>query len=122
MAKNPKLLRLHWADQITGEPNRTADFYSELLGFAQSDVDEGNGYTSYSMTDADGNDVFGIVEEAVFKHWHPGWVLYFEVDDFEASCDQVEALGGTIMHRGQTQCLFKDPAGTPSVLVRATEA
>jgi len=118
MSKSPKFLRLHWADQITANPKKTADFYSDLLGFTQRPCDEGEGYTSYSMTDDAGKDIFGVVEEAVFPNWARGWVMYFEVEDFEAQCQRIESLGGEIILRGKQQCLFKDPAGSPCVLVR----
>ncbi len=113
---NSKLLRLHWVDQITGEPKKTADFYSALLGFGQESVDEGNGDTSYCLTDDEGNEVFGVVEEANFKNWAPGWVIYFEVDDFDAQCEKVEALGGQIISKSERHCLISDPSGAPIVI------
>ncbi|MEM1353674.1 MAG: VOC family protein [Planctomycetota bacterium] len=121
MTQQPKLLRVRWIDQITGQPKQTADFYTDLLGFNQSPHDEGNGYTSYSLVDEQGKEIFGIVEQAVFPDWHHGWVLYFEAEDFEAQCDRIESLGGQIIRREQSQCLFKDPAGAPTVLVKAAQ-
>ena len=118
MCDKPKFLRLHWVDQIAADPKKTADFYSDLLGFKQCGVAERDGYTSYSMTDIDEEEIFGVVEEAIFKHWAPGWVVYFEVEDYEGYCDKIEPLGGETLHRGKNQCLFKDPNGTPSELVR----
>ena len=78
---NPKLLRIHWSDQVTANPKNTADFYLELLGFGQEAVEEPNDCTSYCLTDEDGQEVFGIVDEINFEGWAPGWVLYFEVED-----------------------------------------
>lgn len=115
----PKLLRIKWADQITHQPKKTSDFYSKLLGFEQKPHDEGNGYTSFSLVDESGEEVFGVVEEAVFPDWAHGWVLYFEVEDLEAHCAKLQELGGEVIQKFGKQCLFKDPAGAPTVLVEA---
>ena len=72
----PKLLRIHWFDQITSDPKKTTDFYSHLLGFGQKSVEEPNNCTSYCLTDEDGQEVFGIVDEINFKGWTPGCLLY----------------------------------------------
>lgn len=112
----PKFLRIHWADQITADPKKTTDFYSDLLGFGQEPVEEPNERVSYCLTDEEGQEVLGIVDEINFKGWAPGWVLYFEVEDFEASCQRVEELGGTIVYRGKKQCLLRDPSGAPIVI------
>ncbi len=113
---NPKLLRICWADQITSDPKEAADFYSDLLGFGQLPVDEPNDRVSYCLTNDKDEEIFGIVDEINFKGWTPGWVLYFEVDDFEAQCKRAEDLGGTIISKGSNQCLIRDPAGAPIVL------
>ena len=118
-AANPKLLKVQWIDQITNDPKKTADFYSNLLGFKQEGHDEGDGYTSYSMNDLDGKGAFGIIEEAVFPDWARGWVAYFEVEDLESYCDKIEDLGGRIISRSHKQCLFRDPAGAPTVIVES---
>ena len=112
----PKLLRIHLTDQITSDPKKTTDFYSALLGFGQEPVEEANDCVSYCLTNEEGKEVFGIVDEINFKGWTPGWVLYFEVEDFEAQCKKAEELGGTIVYKGKNQCLIKDPSGSPIVL------
>ena len=114
--KNPKLLRIQWTDQITSTPKKTADFYSNLLGFGQEEVEEPNDGVSYCLTNEEGEEVFGIVDEINFQEWAPGWVLYFEVDDFEAQCLKAEKLGGTILYKRKSQCLVRDPSGAPIVL------
>lgn len=108
-----------WIDQITSKPKETTDFYSNLLGLEQTPYDEGDGYTSYSLTDKNNKELFGIVEEAVFQDWAKGWVAYFEVDDLDSHIAEIEKLGGTIISRRRDQCLFQDPTGTPSVLIQS---
>ena len=110
---NSKLLKLSWVDHTTSEPKKTADFYTELLGFVQEPVDEGNGHTSYSMNDTEGNEVFGIVDEVNFKDWPNTWVVYFEVENFEEKCQQVEDLGGKVLIKKERSCLMLDPSGAP---------
>ena len=79
-------------------------------------MEEPNDCVSYCLTNDKGEEVFGIVDEINFKGWAPGWVLYFEVGDYEAQCKKAEELGGTIIHKGANQCLIRDPSGAPIVL------
>ena len=109
--------KLIWVDQITGQPKTTADFYTAVLGHDQVPCDEGNGYTSYAMAD-DEDERFGVVEEAVFPDWPYGWVLYFEVDDFDACVEKIKRMGGEILRQFERECVFKDPSGGP-VVIRA---
>ena len=115
---NPKLLRIQWVDQITSTPKKTSDFYSKLLGFGQEEVEEPNERVSYSLTNDEGEEVFGIVDEINFKDWAPGWVLYFEVEDFDAQCRKVEELGGVVLQKEKNECLIRDPSGAPIVISR----
>ena len=119
---NPKLLKLCWIDHTTSEPEKTADFYSDLLGFIQDPVDEGDGHTSYSMNDEEGNAIFGIVDEVNFKDWPNTWVVYFEVEDFEAKCEQIETLGGRILIKKEKSCLLVDPSGAPVLISPASNS
>lgn len=118
---NPKFLRIQWADQVTSDPKKTSDFYSKLLGFGQMPVDEPNDVVSYCLTNDDGEEVFGVVDKVNFRDWASGWVLYFEVEDFEAQCTEVEALGGTVIHKGKSHCLINDPSGAPIVISPSKE-
>lgn len=113
---NAKLLQIRWADQVTSDPKTTTDFYSNLLGFGQMPVEEPNDCVSYCLTDEKGEEILGIVDEVNFPDWASGWVLYFEVEDYEAHCDRVEELGGKILYRAENQCLIRDPSGAPIVL------
>ena len=109
--------KLIWVDHITGHPKKTADFYTAVLGHDQVPCDEGDGYTSYAMAD-DEDERYGVVEEAIFPNWPYGWVLYFEVDDFDARVEKIKSMGGVILKLSPRQCVFKDPSGAP-VVIRA---
>ena len=89
-----------------------------MLGFGQEDVEEPNDCVSYCLTNEKGEEVFGVVDEINFQGWAPGWVLYFEVEDFESQCLKAEELGGTILSKGKNQCLIRDPSGAPIVLTQ----
>ena len=52
VTQKPKILQINWLDQITNNPKKTADFYSELLGFEQGTYDEGDGYSVYTADDS----------------------------------------------------------------------
>ena len=119
---NQKLLKLRWVDHTCSEPEKTANFYTDLLGFVQDPVDEGNGHTSYSMNDNEGNEIFGIVDEHNFKDFPKTWVLYFEVEDFEGKCSQIEKLGGRILIKNEGSCLLADPSGAPILISPASKS
>lgn len=121
MQKNMKtrLLKLEWIDQITSNAKQTADFYSSLLGVGQVLCDNGK---SFALTDEEGKELFGVVDEGGFPDWAHGWVAYFEVDDLEASCAKVVELGGTIISKRRDQFLFKDPSGSPTVFTKLSKA
>ncbi|BCX48002.1 glyoxalase/bleomycin resistance protein [Haloferula helveola] len=111
-------LQIRWIDQIVSDTKGVSDFYSDLFGFEQEAVDEGNGLTSYCLNDKEGESVFGIVEERVFKDWPHGWVLYFEVpdDEYDSYCARAGEMGAEIIRKSPMQCLMKDPAGAPIVI------
>ena len=117
-AMNPRFLRIRWVDQIVSDPKGVSDFYSDLFGYGQEAVDEGDGMTSYCLNDEEGESIFGIVEERVFKDWPHGWVLYFEVADeeYDAQCAKAVELGAQVIRKSPMQCLMKDPAGSPIVI------
>ena len=120
---NPKFLRLRWVDQVTGDPQKTTDFYSTLLGFGKLPVEEPNDCTSYCLTNEDGEEIFGIVDETNFPNWPHGWVLYFEVEDsaYDERCKTAEMLGGEILSKSDLFCVIKDPSGAPMVISPAKQ-
>jgi len=115
---NPKSLQIRWIDQIVPDTKNTSNFYTDLFGFSQEPVDEGDGVTSYCLNDKDGKNIFGIVDEVNFKDWPHGWVIYFSVEDseYDEYCEKAESLGAKIIYKSPIQCLLKDPSGAPIVI------
>ena len=117
--------KIKWVDMIVSEPKKVSDYYSAVFGYSQKPCIEDESHTSYSLVDSDGNEVLGICDAAVFPNWVGGWVLYMEVDDFEASVAKVESSGGEIVNRFEWSesgpkkryCLTKDPSGAGVMIV-----
>ena len=111
--------KVKWVDMIVKEPKKVTDFYSAVFGYSQGECVEDESHTSYWLKDSDGNQVLGICDEGVFPNWVGGWVLYMDVEDFDASVAQVEASGGEIIDQYEwsesgpkkRHCLVKDPSG-----------
>jgi predicted enzyme related to lactoylglutathione lyase len=91
------------------DPERARRFWSGLL---QTDLgdrssDQGSGWQT-----AAGEPAVGVHE----RGRGPGDTVslpYFEVDDLAASLDQVQALGGTIVHPGTRWAICRDSEGSP---------
>jgi predicted enzyme related to lactoylglutathione lyase len=92
-------------------------------------VPEDENHTSYSMRNANGQDVLGICDEVVFPNWPHGWLPYIDVRDFDARVAKVAEAGGEILRemtmdyhwKGQRFCLVRDPSGVPFMLCEARE-
>ncbi|MDQ6805647.1 MAG: hypothetical protein M3065_11930 [Actinomycetota bacterium] len=91
------------------DPERARRFWTSLLGV---DLDsrrdgEGQGWQTHS----EGPEV-GIHE----RGRGPGDTFslpYFTVGDVAATLEQVQALGGTVVHPGERWAICKDSEGTP---------
>ncbi len=59
---------------IVKDPDKVSQFYTEVAGLRREPCEEPNGRTSYTLKDADGNDILGIVDETNFPDWVPGWL------------------------------------------------
>ncbi len=91
------------------DPERARRFWTSLLGV---DLDsrgdgEGQGWQTHS-----GGPEVGIHE----RGRGPGdsfSLPYFTVADVAATLEQVQALGGTVVHPGERWAICKDSEGTP---------
>ena len=116
-----------WFVMIVKDPDKVSRFYTEVAGLRREPCEEPNGCTSYTLKDADGNDILGIVDETNFPDWVPGWLPYLEIENFEERVARVQTEGGTILKQmtwsykfpGQLFCLVKDPSGAPVMLCEA---
>lgn len=121
--KNPK--EIVWVDAVTKDAKHTATFYEKVLGLKADQVDEGEDTYSYSLQAGD-KDVLGICTADKFKRWVTGWVLYFDVEDYDLSIAEIACNGGEIFHEFETtkpgearSCLLKDPSGNSIMITES---
>jgi len=102
-----------WADLSTPDPVRAAQFYKDVFGWS-TEIGEGD----YRHI-VNGADFIGGIPPASHRapHQPPHWLLYFQVDDCDASTARAKELGAnlfagpmTIEHVGRMTVLA-DPQG-----------
>jgi predicted enzyme related to lactoylglutathione lyase len=92
------------------DPERARRFWSGLLGAELSDRTDEQG-RGWQTTDGDATTV-GLHE----RGRGPGDTAslpYFTVDDLPASLQQVERLGGSVIHPGARFAICRDSEGSP---------
>ncbi len=96
------------------DPERARRFWTELLGVALEarGPGEGSGWQSDSGAPAVGVHARGRGPGDSFS------LPYFAVPDVAAALTQVEALGGRVIHPGETWAVCKDSEGNPFGLAR----
>lgn len=97
------------------DPDRARRFWSGLLGadFAARSESEGRGWQTHTQ-----HPDVGIHERGT----GPGDTVslpYFTIADMDAALDQVEALGGSIVHPGSRWAICRDSEGSPFGLALA---
>lgn len=83
-----------WNELATREPEKSRQFYSDLLGW-NFDVNE-NSPSPYWMIKNDGRQNGGVIQ--MTEGWGeapPHWAVYFTVADIDAFIDKHKSLGGT---------------------------
>ena len=98
------------------DPERALRFWSGLLG---ADLEpraegEGSGWQSRSTSPPLGVHERGRGPGDSFS------LPYFAVEDVAKALEQVEALGGSIVHPGDSFAICKDTEGSPFGLARST--
>ena len=91
------------------DPGRARRFWSELLGIPLEPRGEGEGagWHSTSQTPAIGVHMRGRGPGDSFS------LPYFRVQDLPTALQEVEALGGSIVHPGESWAICKDSEGSP---------
>jgi predicted enzyme related to lactoylglutathione lyase len=118
-----------WHDLTIPDAAALRDFYASVMGWRPEPVNMG-GYSDYNMVDpATGHPVAGICHSrGVNNGLPPQWLIYFVIDDIEASVARCTAEGGDIVSPvrssgGSLYCVIRDPAGAVSALFqRVTRA
>lgn len=83
-----------WADLITPEPQRAAEFYKEVFGWEAEPGKDGNGYLHVK----NGSEYIGGIPPAhqSTPNAPPHWMLYFLVQDADQSSAQAKEAGATM--------------------------
>lgn len=91
------------------DPQRARRFWTELLGTGLEErrAGEGEGWQTGSGSPAVGVHARGRGPGDTFS------LPYFAVDDVATALEQVEALGGTVIHPGAAWAICKDSEGNP---------
>jgi predicted enzyme related to lactoylglutathione lyase len=112
-----------WIDLTVEDAERVRDFYAGVMGWGIEAVDMG-GYSDFNMLDAEtGEPTAGVCyARAGNKGIPPVWMVYFVVDDLDASLTECNAKGGEVLKGpqkagGSRYAIIRDPAGAACALV-----
>ena len=97
------------------DPERARRFWSGLLGASLDDrsEDEGDGWQTHDAGPAIGVHRRGRGPGDTFS------LPYFAVTDLDAALEQVETLGGSVVHPGERWAICKDSEGSPFGLAQS---
>ena len=112
-----------WYELSTGDAAASQGFYGPLLGWTFQDA--GMPDFSYALAMSDDDMVAGLMEpDSPMPEF---WLVYFAVDDCDATAEKAKALGGSL-HRGPEDipgtgrfAIVTDPQGMIEVFNRGAE-
>ena len=115
--------KLVWCDLTVPNATQVKDFYQDVVGFKVQAVSMGE-YDDYSLQLPDtGEDVAGVCHAKGPNSDLPAqWMMYFMVDDLDASLDQAIQHGGKqrtpVKSYGPSSryAIVEDPAGAVCAL------
>ena len=117
--------KIGWIDITVDNANGLRDFYADVVGLVPDAVSMGE-YDDFNMTmPASGEPVCGICHaRGSNKDLPGGWMVYFVVDDVDASAAACTAKGGNILVEprglaGGRFCVIEDPSGATAALYQA---
>lgn len=82
----------YWIDLSTSDIAKSAHFYSTVLGWEVTEVNEG-----YRMARVQGLPVAGFIEQQGESTIPDTWVTYFLSDDLDADVTRIVELGGRVL-------------------------
>jgi predicted enzyme related to lactoylglutathione lyase len=123
----PPVGTIVWQDLTVGPAEEIRDFYRQVIGWESRDHDMGE-YNDFDILSAGGEVVTGICHgRDANANVPPAWLLYFAVEDVEASAARCADLGGAVLDGprdmgGGQFCVIRDPAGAICALYRPPDA
>jgi predicted enzyme related to lactoylglutathione lyase len=116
-----------WIDLTVPNADSVRDFYKAVVGWKAEGLDMG-GYSDYVMSPpTEGAEpVAGVCHARGVNNGLPAsWLAYFIVADLDASVQQVEAMGGTVV-RPPTKmgpqgrfAVIRDPSGAACAIFQS---
>jgi predicted enzyme related to lactoylglutathione lyase len=110
-----------WADLVTSDVAKAADFYGKVFGWTFETYGGEDDRETYTLVLADGLPIAGMVFDARAKKAETPsarWIGLVSVDDPKAVAERIAPLGGQVVYapvmlgeRGET-AVFRDPEGT----------
>lgn len=96
---NPQVGEASWHELTTSDHVAAFDFYSKLFGWEkQSEMDMGGG-SMYLMYGRNGQMLGGMWTWNRPEHtMPPNWMVYFKVDNADATAEKIKQLGGQILN------------------------
>jgi hypothetical protein len=117
--------KIGWIDITVDDAVGLRDFYAAVVGLSPEAVSMGE-YDDFNMTmPTSGEPVCGICHaRGSNKDLPGGWLVYFVVDDVDASAAACAAQGGTVLVEprglaGGRFCVIEDPSGATAALYQA---
>lgn len=118
-----------WYELLTEDPARIAPFYQAVMNWAVAErADPGANGMDYRMIERAGGGFAGGVmtlsEPMKAGGARPGWLIYFGVDDVDASVAKAQQLGAAVHMPATTMegvgrmAMLADPQGAPFYLMR----
>jgi predicted enzyme related to lactoylglutathione lyase len=114
-----------WADLMVPDADQARAFYAAVLGwtFGEPDAEHGN----YSIATVDGHAVAAVSGPPAAGEQSPAWMVYFAVEDADATAARISASGGTVVF-GPTDvdtfgrmCVAVDPTSATFGLWQAND-
>ncbi len=114
--------RIGWIDMTVDNASETRDFYAAVVGLIPEPVSMGEYYDYNMTTPGSGEPAAGICHARGGNAEIPGgWLIYFTVDDVDASARACVEQGGEIVVEprglaGGRFCVIRDPNGATAAL------
>lgn len=114
--------KIGWIDITVDDAAGLRDFYADVVGLVPDAVSMGD-YDDFNMTmPRSGEPVCGICHaRGSNEDLRGGWLVYFVVDDVQASAAACKAKGGKVLVEprglsGGRFCVIEDPSGATAAL------